>query len=142
MQKQAQFTIRKATLSSYIKKKARMIRAFCIFSQYRTTLVSRWHTRASAGGCAVLPLGNTAQRLCQRHAVRFFVSLYRFLAEILPYSKRKMCKMAENMQVDLVQSRQAVFVRCCLYALMPVLTMIRLCTASYMRCAMSVSFIV
>ena len=52
MQKQAQFTIRKATLSSYIKKKARMIRAFCIFSQYRTTIVSRWHTRASAGGCA------------------------------------------------------------------------------------------
>ena len=40
-----------------------------------------------------------ARPLYVRHAVRFFVRLCRKLAGILPYDKRFLCKMAENMQV-------------------------------------------
>ena len=36
-------------------------------------------------------------------------------AGILTYVKEFVCKMPENMQADVPQSRQAVFVRCCLY---------------------------
>ena len=60
-------------------------------------------------------LGNTAQRLRRRYAVRFFGRLCRNFAGILTYVKKFMCKMPENMQVYALQSRQAVFVRCCLY---------------------------
>ena len=58
--------------------------------------------------------GNTAQRLRRRYAVRFFGRLCRNFAGILTYVKKFMCKMPENMQVYALQSRQAVFVRCCL----------------------------
>jgi len=37
-------------------------------------------------------------------------------AGILTYVKEFVCKMPENMQADVPQSRQAVFVRCCLKA--------------------------
>ncbi len=41
-------------------------------------------------------------------------SIYINAAGILPYVKELLCKMAENLQSDTVQSCQAVFVRCCL----------------------------
>ena len=59
-------------------------------------------------------IGNTAQRLCVRCAVRFFVRLHKFDAAILSYYKENLCDMTENMQADDVQSRQACFVRRCL----------------------------
>ena len=58
--------------------------------------------------------GNTAQRLCVRCEVRFFVRLYKIDAGILAYVKEILCKITENLQADDVQSFQAVFVRCCL----------------------------
>ena len=58
--------------------------------------------------------GNTAQRLWCRCAVRFFGRLCINFAGILTYVKKFVCKMPENMQADVPQSRQAVFVRCCL----------------------------
>lgn len=57
--------------------------------------------------------GNTAQRLCKRYAVNFFVRLYKNFVGILTYVKKFMCDMTENWQVDFVQSSKAVFVRCC-----------------------------
>ena len=60
-------------------------------------------------------LGNTAQRLCGRCAVRFFVRLYKNDAGILSYGKEFLCKMTENLQADDVQRRQMAFVRCYLY---------------------------
>jgi hypothetical protein len=59
-------------------------------------------------------IGNTAQGLLYRYVVRFFVRLYRNFAGILSYVKKFLCKITENIQVDVQQSRQAVFVRCCL----------------------------
>jgi hypothetical protein len=52
-----------------------------------------------------LPIGNTAQRLLCRYAARFFVRLYRNFAGILSYVKEFLCKMTENIQVDVQQSR-------------------------------------
>ena len=60
-------------------------------------------------------LGNTAQSWRCRYAVRFFVRLYENDAAGLTPSKEFSCKMTENMQVDALPSRQACFVRCCLY---------------------------
>ena len=60
-------------------------------------------------------IGNTAQRLYVRCAVRFFVRLHKFDAAILTYCKENLCDMTENMQADDVQSRQVCFVRYCLY---------------------------
>ena len=60
-------------------------------------------------------LGNTAQSWRCRYAVRFFVRLYENDAAGLTPSKEFSCKMTENMQVDALPSRQAGFVRCCLY---------------------------
>ena len=60
--------------------------------------------------------GNTAQRLRYRYAVRFFVRLPKFTAGILTYFKINLGDMTENLQVDVPQSSQAVFVRCCLNA--------------------------
>ena len=60
-------------------------------------------------------LGNTAQRLWYRYAVRFFVRLPKFAAGILTYFKVNLGDMTENLQVDVPQSSQAVLVRCCLY---------------------------
>ena len=59
--------------------------------------------------------GNTAQSWRSRYAVRFFVRLYENDAAGLTPSKEFSCKMTENMQVDALPSRQAGFVRCCLY---------------------------
>ena len=60
-------------------------------------------------------IGNTAQSLCVRCAARFFGRLRRNFAGILSYVKRFLCNMTENQQADCVQSRQAGFVRYCLY---------------------------
>ncbi|MBR3630094.1 MAG: hypothetical protein IKN55_06440, partial [Oscillospiraceae bacterium] len=46
---------------------------------------------------------------------RFFVRLYRNDAAGLAPSKEFLCKMTEKMQADVPPSRQAGFVRCCLY---------------------------
>ncbi len=46
--------------------------------------------------------------------VRFFVRLSKNSAGILTYVKGFLGKMTEKMQARHVQSRQAVFVRCCL----------------------------
>ena len=58
-------------------------------------------------------LGNTAQRLYVRCVVRFFGRLPR---NPLPYGKGFLGNMTENLHADCVQSRQAGFVRCCLYS--------------------------
>ncbi len=58
---------------------------------------------------------NTAQSWWCRCAVRFFVRLYRNDAAGLAPSKEFLCKMTEKMQADAPPSRQAGFVRCCLY---------------------------
>ena len=63
-------------------------------------------------------LGNTAQSWRCRYAVRFFVRLYENDAAGLTPSKEFSCKMTENLQVDALPSRQAGFVRCCLYFLL------------------------
>ena len=60
-------------------------------------------------------IGNTAQSLCVRCAARFFGRLRRNFAGILSYVKGFLCNMTENQQADCVQSRQAGFVRYCLY---------------------------
>ena len=65
----------------------------------------------------LLSLGNTAQSWWYRCAVRFFVRLNRNDAAGLTPSKEFLCKMTEKMQADVPPSRQAGFVRCCLYAL-------------------------
>ena len=44
---------------------------------------------------------------------RFFVRLYKNDADILTYVREFLCKMAEKAQSYSVQSRKAVFVRCC-----------------------------
>ena len=62
-----------------------------------------------------LRLGNTAQSWWCRCAARFFVRLYRNDAAGLAPSKEFLCKMTEKMQADVPSSRQAGFVRCCLY---------------------------
>ncbi|MDD7428630.1 MAG: hypothetical protein PUK49_02495, partial [Oscillospiraceae bacterium] len=51
---------------------------------------------------AVFPLGNTAQSLCARCAVRFFVRLYRNFAGGLTPGKKFLCNMTENLQADCV----------------------------------------
>ena len=57
----------------------------------------------------------TPHKACAEDApTDFFVRLYRNSAGILSYVKGFLCKMAENMSADSVQSRQAGFVRCCL----------------------------
>ena len=64
----------------------------------------------------ILPvfLGNTAQRLCGSCVGRFFVRLYKFDAVILAYflgaasAKENLCKMTENMQANVVQSRNTM----------------------------------
>ena len=61
-------------------------------------------------------LGNTAQRLCDRCVVKFFGRLPRNSAGILPYGKGFLGNMTENLHADGVQSRQTLFVRCCLYS--------------------------
>lgn len=58
--------------------------------------------------------GNTAQRLCVRCAVRFFVRWNKKRSEYFVYSRAFLWNMTENMQAYDVQSRQALFVRCCL----------------------------
>ena len=62
----------------------------------------------------VVCLGNTARLLYVRNAVRFFVRLPKFTAGILTYFKVNLGDMTDNLQVDVPQSSQAVFVRCCL----------------------------
>ena len=58
----------------------------------------------------------TPHKACAEDApTDFFVRLYRNSAGILSYVKGFLCKMTENMSADSVQSRQAGFVRCCLY---------------------------
>jgi hypothetical protein len=69
------------------------------------------HSRTSMSGYF---LGNTAQRLCVRCAVRFFVRLCKNRAGRLSPVKGFLCEMTENMQADDVQNRQMFFVRCCL----------------------------
>ena len=59
--------------------------------------------------------GNTAQRMCGRCANRFFVRLHRNDAGILAYCKEFLCDMTENASADAAHSRQAGFVRCCLW---------------------------
>ena len=61
-------------------------------------------------------LGNTAQRLCDRCVVKFFVRLPRNSAGILPYGKGFLGNMTGNLQANGVQSRQTLFVWCCLYS--------------------------
>ena len=78
--------------------------------------MSHWETMCVLGHESKGNSGNTAQRLWCRCAVRFFGRLCRNFAGILTYVKKFMCKMPENMQADVPQSRQAVFVRCCLNA--------------------------
>ena len=57
---------------------------------------------------------DAAQRWCRRCAVYFFVRLYRNPAVNLSVIKGFLCKMTGKEQADVVPSRQAVFVRCCL----------------------------
>lgn len=64
---------------------------------------------------SVLILGNTAQRLPHRCAVRFYVRLYKNFAGILAYVKKFWCNMTKNMQADVRQRLQPLFVRYCLY---------------------------
>ena len=64
--------------------------------------------------CVSIFLGNTAQLLCVRNAVRSFVRVTKNDAGIPTYVKEFLVTMTENMQVYDVQSRQAVVVRCCL----------------------------
>ena len=62
----------------------------------------------------------TPHKACAEDApTDFFVRLYRNSAGILSYVKGFLCKMTENMSTDSVQSRQAGFVRCCLYSASP-----------------------
>ena len=60
-------------------------------------------------------IGNTAQRTVRQMCSRFFVRLSKNSAGILTYVKEFLGEMTENLQTDDVLSRQAVFVRCCLY---------------------------
>ena len=48
---------------------------------------------------------NTAQPLCVRRAVRFFVRLPKFDAALLAQGKENLGYMTENMQADDVQKR-------------------------------------
>ena len=57
--------------------------------------------------------GNAAQSLCERCEVRFFSRLYRNSAGILSYVKGFLCKMAENMQADFVQTLCGVAYNSC-----------------------------
>ncbi|SDB31563.1 hypothetical protein SAMN02910317_01583 [Ruminococcaceae bacterium FB2012] len=50
-------------------------------------------------------LGNTAQPLCVRYEVRFFVRVHKFDAGGLAPGKENLCTMTENMQVYDVQRR-------------------------------------
>ena len=63
---------------------------------------------------ALLREGNTAQPLCVRYAVRFFVRVHKFDAGGLTPGKENLCAMTENMQADDVQRRKPRVVRCCL----------------------------
>ncbi len=67
------------------------------------------------GRCVLPFLGNTAQRTVRQMCSRFFVRSSKNSAGILAYVKGFLGKMTEKMQTDDVLSRQAVFVRCCLY---------------------------
>ena len=58
--------------------------------------------------------GNTAQPLCVRYAVRFFVRVHKFDAGGLTPGKENLCAMTGNMQADDVQRRKPWVVRCCL----------------------------
>ena len=49
---------------------------------------------------AAVFLGNTAQPLCVRRAVRFFVRLPKFDAALLAQGKENLGNMTENMQAD------------------------------------------
>ena len=48
-------------------------------------------------------LGNTAQPLCVRCEIRFFVRVHKFDAGGLTPGKENLCAMTENMQADDVQ---------------------------------------
>ena len=50
-------------------------------------------------------LGNTAQPLCVRCEVRFFVRLPKFDVALLTQGKENLGNMTENMQADDVQRR-------------------------------------
>ena len=56
--------------------------------------------------------GNTAQRLCDRCVVKFFVRWNKKRSEYWMYSRAFLRHMTENSQADGVQSRQTLFVRC------------------------------
>ena len=57
--------------------------------------------------------GNTAQRLCDRCVVKFFVRWNKKRSEYLMYSRAFLWNMTGNLQADGVQSRQTLFVRYC-----------------------------
>ena len=48
-------------------------------------------------------IGNTAQPLCVRYEIRFFVRVHKFDAGGLTPGKENLCAMTENMQADDVQ---------------------------------------
>ena len=58
--------------------------------------------------------GNTAQRLCDRCVVKFFVRWNKKRSEYLMYSRAFLWNMTGNLQADGVQNRQTLFVRYCL----------------------------
>ena len=57
--------------------------------------------------------GNTAQPLCVRCAVNFYVRVHKFDAALLTQGKENLCTMTEKVQADDVQRRQPRVPRCC-----------------------------
>ena len=98
--------------------------ASCLRKDLISASRSRW--RRSRRFCRSVSFGWMPDALSQflmvsvqtpRCANSFFVRLHRNDAGILAYCKEFLCDMTENSSADAAQSRQAGFVRYCLYIL-------------------------